>query len=263
MIRILSLAWVLWLAMLRKKDLYVLIILLGALLVTLVSMNVFGLSGMTRYVTDTGFLLAWVFGWILSVLVSARELPLEQARGTIYPLLAKPVTRAEVIIGKWLGAWTVVSAATLAFYALIVAVVLSRHARLDPTALAQAYILHAASLAVIVSLAMLFSTRLNSDAASTLSLVITGASFLVVPRIPEFLVSLEGFPAYALMLTYHLLPHFEVFDLRQRVVHDFGPMDWAPFWQVILYGSALTAIFLLLAWMAFRNKRFVRGELNQ
>ena len=263
MIRVLSLAWVLWLAMLRRKDLYVLLILLGALLVTLVSMNVFGLSGMIRYVADTGFLLAWLFGWILAIMISARELPSEQARGTIYSLLAKPVTRAEVILGKWFGAWTVVSAATLAFYALVTAVVLARQGRMDPLTLTQAYLLHAVALAVIVSMAMLFSTRLNSDAASSLSFVLTGAAFLVVPRVPEFMASSTGTASYALMLTYHLLPHFEVLDLRQRVVHDFGPMDWGTFALAAFYGCALTVLFLFFSWLAFRNKRFVRGELSQ
>jgi hypothetical protein len=40
-----------------------------------------------------------------------------------YPLLAKPITRAELILGKWLGTWTAPVVATLLFYALIFSIV--------------------------------------------------------------------------------------------------------------------------------------------
>jgi len=270
MTRILIVARILWLELLRKKDVYVLLILLGALLVTLVSLDIFGLGGVVGYLKDVGLLMAWLFGWVLAINVSSRALPEEERRGTIFPLLAKPVTRFEIVIGKWLGSWSVVAGATLLFYLLVAGVVLlslpadaSARVALNPAAFLQGFVLHAAALAILTAVGVAFSTRMNHDAAATTSYVLSAAAFLVVPRVPEFLVKEHGFSASVLMGLYHLMPHFELFDMRKRIVHDFGPAPVTTFCLVLAYGALLTSILLLIAWIAYRQKRFSRGSLAQ
>ena len=260
--RTLTIAHLVWLEVIRRKDVYVLLVLMGCLLATLVSLNVFGLGGVVAYVLHIGLLMTWVFTWILAVNTSARELPQEEARGTIFPLLAKPITRLQLLAGKWLGAWSVVSAATLLFYALVIAVVLARGEGVSPAALAQGFLLHSAAIGLIAALAIAFSTRLNPDAAASLTYVLTGASFLVVPRIPAFLVHESGLRASLLMFFYNLLPHFEVFDMRRRISFDYGPAPWGIFLLVIAYGLCFTVFLLTVAWVAYRNKRFSRGSLT-
>ncbi|MBN1556845.1 MAG: ABC transporter permease [Lentisphaerae bacterium] len=255
-----TIAHTLWLSVLRRKDAYVLLILLAALPAALASLDIFGLGGAVRYVTDVGLLMAWLFGWILAVIVSTRELPAEEQNGTIFPLLAKPVSRWALVAGKWLGAWLAVTAATVCFYLVIAGITLLRGGSLSPAALLQAVVLHAAALAVLAAAGILFSTRLHGDAAATLTFALSAASFLVVPRIPEFLAQRTGWSAGILLFLYHLLPHFEVFDLRKRLVHDYGPADGRTVALVVLYGAALAGLFLCLAWLAYRNKRFERGR---
>jgi len=248
--------------MIRKKDVYVLLILLGTLLVALVSLNIFGLGGVVGYVKDVGLLMAWIFGWILAVNVSSRELPQEETRGTIFPLLAKPVTRFELIAGKWVGSWSIVAFATLVFYLLIMGIVLARGGAFSPVTLVQGYILHCAALGVISAIGIAFSTRMNHDAAASISYVLTGTAFLVIPRIPEFMARETGFGAGALMFLYNLIPHFEVFDMRKRIVHDYGTAGWGTFFLVLAYGILLISLFILVAWLAYRKKRFSRGDLG-
>jgi hypothetical protein len=62
-----------------------------------------------------------------------------------------------------------------------------------------------------------------------------------------------------LLALYYLLPHFELFDLRQRLVHDWGPAPWPVVAGVLLYGALMSATFVLLAWLGYRRRRFVRG----
>jgi ABC-type transport system involved in multi-copper enzyme maturation permease subunit len=246
--------------MLRKKDAYVLLILLGALLLVLVSLNVFGLGSVVGYVKDAGFLTAWVFAWILAVNTGSRALPREEETGTIFPLLAKPITRFELIAGKWLGAWSTAMAATLVFYLLVVAVTLAKGGTFLPGALIQAYLLHGGALSIIAAIAIAFSARMNWDAAASMTYVLTLAAFLVVPRVPAFLVYAKGISGTLLMVIYNLLPHFELFDMRKRIVHDYAAMEWHAFCFVILYGMLFTLVFLLAAWLGYRNKRFSRGD---
>jgi ABC-type transport system involved in multi-copper enzyme maturation permease subunit len=254
-------AWIAWMEMLRRKDLYVLLILLGALLVWLTSLDVFGLGSTGRHVKDAGLSIAWLFAWLVGIHVSARQLPDEERRGTIFTLLARPVTRLQVLLGKWAGAWSATLCACASFYLLVIAVAAPAGASFAPTALLQALVLHALLLAVLTAFAVALSARLHADAAAALAYVFSGAAFLLAPRIPAMLVHADGFSGLALNVLYHLLPHLELFDMRKRLVHDYGPMPWGPWTLVALYGLLWAALLLALAWLAFRNRRFERNRI--
>lgn len=256
-----TLARIVWIEMLRRKDVYVLFILLAGLLLTLISLDIYGLGQVTAYVKEIGLLGAWILGWILALNTSVRQLPQEETRGTIFPLLAKPVSRAELVLGKWLGAWAIACAATLSFYAATSLVVVLRGGGFAPATLVQAFLLHMTALGVLAAIGIALSTRLNRDAATAMAYVLTGATFLIVPRVPSLLVTSNGPAAPLLLGLYYALPHFELFDERRRLVHDWGAAQWIHVCGVIGYGVLLVAVFLLLAWIGYRRKTFSRGEL--
>lgn len=257
--RIRTVAIVAWLELLRRKDIYVLLILLGTMLFILISLNIFGLGSVVGFVKEAGLMAAWLFGWILAVSCASRQLPQEEKRGTILPLLAKPIRRGELIVGKWLGAWTAVSTAVLTFYLLTLAIVWAYGWAFDPITLLQAFILHATALGIIAALAVALSTRLNQDAAATVTYVISAAMFLVVPRVPQMAALAVGWRQSALLILYGALPHFELFDMRRRAVHQYGTMSWSLLAAILVYGAIVTTILLLLAWVGYHNKRFSRS----
>jgi ABC-type transport system involved in multi-copper enzyme maturation permease subunit len=257
--RIRTVAIVAWLELLRRKDIYVLLILLGTMLFILISLNIFGLGSVVGFVKEAGLMAAWLFGWILAVSCASRQLPQEEKRGTILPLLAKPIRRGELIVGKWLGAWTAVSTAVLTFYILTLAIVWAYGGAFDPITLLQAFILHATALGIIAALAVALSTRLNQDAAATVTYVISAAMFLVVPRVPQMAALAVGWRQSALLILYGALPHFELFDMRRRAVHQYGTMSWSLLAAILVYGAIVTTILLLLAWVGYHNKRFSRS----
>lgn len=261
MMRIFTIAHIVWLEMIRRKDLYVLLILMSALLFVLLSLNVFGLGGVVRYVMDVGLLFSWLFSVILMVSASARQLPQEESRRTIYPLLAKPITRGELLVGKWMGAWSATVAATMLFYGLVLAVLHLRGGTTEAATLAQGFVLHAIGLGWLGAASMLFSTRMNFDAAATCSYILAAACFFVAPRVPEMLVYQQGVAATLLLALYYALPHLELFDLRIRMVHAWGPVSAEVFITVLLYGIVWTVLFLVLAWLAYRRKPLRRGTV--
>jgi len=257
--RILILAQQVWLETLRRKDVYVLLILLTGFLAALMSVNAFGLGQMAAYMKETGLLLAWIFSWILAINTSTRQIPREESQGTVYLLLAKPVSRADVVLGKWLGTWSVTVVATVSFYAVLAVVALLRQSPFGLPTLVQALLLHSTLLAILTAIGIWFSTRLNYDAAATLTYVLTLAAWLVLPRVPTFVLNTTGFQQWGLMLCYYALPHFELFDMRRRLVYDAAPILLADLGLILLYGTVIIAFFLILAWLAWRRKRFVRG----
>jgi len=101
---------------------------------------------------------------------------------------------------------------------------------------------------------------LHADAALALAYILTGAVFLVVPQVPRLLTGAGPVAGTALLALYYGCPHFELFDLRQRLIHDWGPADWTTVAEVSFYGAVWAALFVLLAWLGYRRKRFVRGQ---
>lgn len=261
MSRIFTIACVVWKEMLRRKDFYVLLILLGALLFSLMSINIFGLGATMRYMVDSGLLLAWLFSAILAVTLSGRQLPAEEQRGTVYALLAKPLTRWQLLAGKALGSWAAVSAATVLFYCLLIGTLLVKGWMVNPVALCQALVLHITALAIVVSLTLAISTRTTFGAAASLAYLALGAGFVFVPQIPALSVYADTLSAKAMLVIYYALPHFELFDLRQCVVHDWPALPARMLFSILFYGLLLTAIFMLLAWLGYRKKHFKRGDL--
>jgi len=259
--RTFTIACVVWKEMLRRKDFYVLLILLGALLFSLMSINIFGLGSTMRYMVDSGLLLAWLFSVILAVTLSGRQLPAEEQKGTIYALLAKPVTRWQLLAGKALGAWAAVSVATVLFYILLLATLALKGWSVNMTALLQALVLHIAALAIVVSLTLAFSTRMTFGAAASLAYLVLGAGFVFVPQIPALSVYADALSAKAMLALYYALPHFELFDLRQCVVHNWPALSAGVLFGVLSYGMLMVAIFMLLAWIGYRKKRFRRGDV--
>ena len=257
-VRIWTLAHIVWREMIRRKDLYVLLILLAALMIYLLGMDFFGSKSAVRYIAESGLLLSWLFSWILAITIAARQLPNEERRGTIFPLLAKPISRAELIVGKWLGAWIAACVGTGFFYICVLGAVFLRGGELSLTTFAQGYILHTSLLAILSSIALCLSTRLNSDAASTLSCVVSIVCFLMIPRVPEMLAYAEGISAVFVKGLYWGLPHFEFFDMRRRIVHGWELAPWNAFMGSIAYAVLWTAMFLCLAWLGYRRKLFNR-----
>ena len=143
----------------RRKEGYILVLILAAVLYAVASMHVLSTGGPSLYLYDVGLLLTWFLGWIVAIHVGAGELPGEESRGTVFLLLAKPLSRAELIAGKWLGAWTTVVVCALAFHVITLLAALAVGVQPPVLALLEMCLLHLVSLAVLTAMALAVSTR--------------------------------------------------------------------------------------------------------
>src|SRR5688572_22767395 len=89
----------------RRKDFYVLFVLTALMTLALGAMNFFNDDKIVRYLKELCLLLIWVCTLILTIVTMARQIPAEKEQRTIFPLLAKPITRPQFLIGKFLGCW--------------------------------------------------------------------------------------------------------------------------------------------------------------
>src|ERR1700745_1962299 len=100
----------------RRKDAYVLLILTALICMVMASVNIFNDTKIIRYLKEICLMLIWVCSLVIAITTTARQIPMERESRTIFPLLAKPVTRPQVILGKFLGCWAACGVALVAFY---------------------------------------------------------------------------------------------------------------------------------------------------
>ena len=80
----------------RRKDFYVLFVLTALVTLVMGSANLFNDDKIVRYLKELCLLLIWVSGLVIAISTAARQIPAERESRTIFPLLAKPVTRGHV-----------------------------------------------------------------------------------------------------------------------------------------------------------------------
>ena len=256
----LNIAHTVWLEMLRRKDMYVVLILLAFLTLTLSSINSFGTDIPSTYIMDVGLLFTLILSAILSVTLTARQIPSEEQSGTLFTILTKPIGRFEFLFGKWLGTFSALLLATLLFYLTVIAVTMLRGFNFNVLMLAQTYFLHCILLGIIAAIALCFSTYLSIGAGCSLTFSCVAVSFAFLPKIPQLMTHESGWRASCMWFIYYAAPHLELFDMRRRLIHGWEPLNIAVFTGTVLYGLLITAVFLGLAWCIFKNRRFKRGR---
>lgn len=240
----------------RRKDLIVVFLLSAVILLPLAFFSPFGVTGASRYMNELTLLLVWLFSLVIGLGVSARLFPPEFESRTIYPLLAKPVGRGTILLGKYLGALTASFLALAVFYLAYAVLIGCRQGTWFPLILLQGFILHTDFLLVLTALGLLGSLLLTPSANLTLCSLLAIVMLVFGQQLPALIAAQPVPGKWALQVLHWFGPHLEFFDLRQRMIHAWPPIQWRVCAAVSAYAVCYTAACLLLAAVVFRKKRF-------
>ncbi len=238
----------------RRNDIFALVLLGLALMVPLSLASPFGAEGASRYLDEVALLLVWGFSLFISLGAGQRLFAPEFEARTIYPLLAKPISRGGLLVGKYIGALAASWSALAFFYILFVGSVLLRGGGFAAE-LPQAIVLHFAFVAVAVALSLLGSLVMSASANYALSSIVLVGMFFFGRKLPEYAEGVSSVLAALVKAVYVVAPHAEFFDMRQRLVHGWGSVEWLVFTVVILYAFAYVTALLVLASLVLRRKR--------
>lgn len=256
MSRVFTIAKLSVLELFRKKDVYVAIVLALVTAIPLAVVNAFGVQGAVRYIREVMLMLVWGFSVIICVTTSARQIPIEVARKTILPLLAKPVSRGQIVLGKTLGSIVASWGALALFYVFYVVIAgLKSGVWIEPV-LIQGFVLHACFAALACSMTVFGSLLLTPSANMTTCFLITAGGILFGDQLPALMSRLPGIFRLPAMVFEYILPRFEIFDLRIRVIHSRPPITAGVFIFIILYAVAYSAVFMGLASYLFKRKHY-------
>lgn len=250
-----SLAKVVVLEMVRRKDFYVLFILVVLLTGTAGSVNLFNDRSIVRYLKEICLLLIWLAGLVIAITCTARQIPAEREQRTIFPLLAKPVTRWQFLLGKFLGCWLAVGLALGCFYLFFGLVSATREPHWPVLNYLQAAWLHWLMLGIVVAFTLLGSIVFAAPSSNGTICFVCAAGMLLLGRHLNTVALSLAEPLQSLLYAvYFVLPHLELFDIRELIIHDAGLIPWGMVALASVYAVAYGAFFLGAAWLAFRRR---------
>src|SRR5208282_4923245 len=212
----------------RRKDFYVLFIVTVLICGIMASVNIYNDAKIVRFIKEICLDLMWVSSFVIAVTTTARQIPAERENRTLLPLLAKPLTRVQLILGKFLGCWLACGLALLCFYVFFGALAASREHDLRLLNYFQAAVMHWFLLGVVVALALLGSLVFAAPSSNATICFVVVAAILCVGRYLDLIALSQAEPGRSIIYgIYFAFPHLEVpFGMRNLIVHNWPLIDW-------------------------------------
>ncbi|MFA6636298.1 MAG: ABC transporter permease subunit [Candidatus Omnitrophota bacterium] len=240
--------------LLRKKDFYVLFMLTGGFLAFFASQDFFGVQGISRYMVDMGYSISVFFSALVAILTSSRQLPSELSSHTVYPLLAKPISRQMIITAKFLGSFTASVVSFSLFFLVFLYFYLSSGLSGSFVLPAQSYLLGILLMGMVCALAVFFSNFLTLSATVTVSLMLYIAMVNFSSQMRDLYIHSIGAMSFLGGIIYYVLPHFEFFDIRVRVVHAWDALSPGLLASIALYAFIYCSVLLVISGALFKRR---------
>jgi ABC-type transport system involved in multi-copper enzyme maturation permease subunit len=241
-----------------RRQMHLITLFVAFLLLMLPSyVNAFsmGQAGFNRVAKDAGLAVIEYFGVAFALYFGSTAIPHDMERKTIYPLLARPLSRISYLLGQFLGL-SALLAGSLALLAVCFYGALSLLSR-DTEDVRFYWVVYSQFLeaGVLMAACIFFSTRCSPALAGVLGMFTYIVGGLSETFIRFFIIEdRENITEAALVKAVKgLMPNFEVFHLKMAVVHW---IEIPPHYlqAVTLYGLGWIAFLLLLTEFSFSKK---------
>ena len=237
-----------------RRQLHLITLFLAVLVLVLPNLfNVFGMTGFDRVTKDVALTLLSLYAVGMALFLGSTALPLDVERRTLHPLLARPISRMQYLLGKFLGYLCVMSLSMLLLGLALVSALSTLGAHTDPRVLIPVgmSILEAGVLGAFC----LFASTFASPALAG----VMGAFLYLVAGLPQtfidFFLSTGSTRIQGIFVRGFRLftPHFDVLHLKDPIVHG-EPVPGAYLAAAAAYGLAWMLLFLLLADWSFERR---------
>ncbi len=269
--RILWISKVTFLEAVRQRFFAFLLVLSAAMVLSSVSFRVFDFGhGELKFIADFGFGGMFFFGSVLAVVMTAQLFFSEMDNKTALTLLAKPLSRAEFLLGKFCGAWAVLAVFVVVLASLLGLVLWAREAELIAMAeqsgkipatfsaggLAEFVLLQWLRLGVITGIVLAISalarTFLFAVVVGSLAVVAGQLQWIAQDAVlkPSDSVLYEGF----LWVSCRLIPNLQQFNIGDALVLGSAAVAPGAVVEVVLSGLFYVGAYLILGSLIFRRR---------
>jgi ABC-type transport system involved in multi-copper enzyme maturation permease subunit len=240
----------------RRKEIYAIILVSLLLIGGVMTVDFFHLEGISKFYREIALKVMSIATAITTVVLAARQLPREFENRTIYPLLAKPVSRWKFLVGKLFGVMLAAAFCLGLFMIVFVAGSLYLHAHVPWGLTLQFIYLQMMMLLILAALSFWLSLMLNLDAAITTGLLFYATSAIITSATSFIYDWVSGIGRIMLIILNYLLPQLTLFDLSAKAVHSeaWPPVSAAVIFDLTLYGLVFVILYGALAYAWFRKR---------
>lgn len=237
----------------RRNEFWVVAILMGLFTAGVLIARMVGIESpaVATFLLNLGMSCAAGFAAVITVLGSVRQVPNELENRTIYPLMAKPVSRGQFLLGKWLA----VSLGGIATYLLLLIpgyLPVPRLESFDTILLVQLFLVQCVALSAIAGLGVLLSLLIPR--ALNLVLLLTtvfGAGALTRLLREQFG---EGAFGGVVRVVTAYIPDFSILALTRRYTDGIAALPLDQFLGLVAYAALLAGFSLCLAVWRFERQ---------
>lgn len=226
-------------------------------------------SSELRFIADFGFGAMTLLGSIVAVVATVQLLYGEIERRTVLPILAKPISRGEFLLGKLIGSWwTICSFIAILTLALVTALWIREQEVVDRAGetLSQSdsvsYLgvllfagMQCLRLMILASATAFFS----SYASSSMFAVFMGFFVWIIGQLRGVLVEQWGggsdFVFSIAGVLSLLIPDLRIFDVGSRAFGSFF-FDGGQIFSLVVYALVYTVLYGSLAALVLKNREF-------
>lgn len=239
---------------LRDKILYSLLIFAALLMGASILLGALTIAEQEKIIADMGLASINVIGVIIAIFVGIGLVSKEIERRTIYTILAKPISRSQFILGKYLGLVITLGVNLVIMFDVFLLTLWMTQVPITMV-LVQAVALMMVEFLVVTATALFFSTFSTPtlSAALTLGLYFIGHLTSDLKALAE---KSSSEVTKAVMTTlYYLCPNLEVLNIKGQAVSGVS-LAWSYQVSATLYGLLYASLLLAGAAAIFQKRDF-------
>jgi ABC-type transport system involved in multi-copper enzyme maturation permease subunit len=220
-----------------------------------------------KIIKDLGLAASLLFGVGIAVFIGIQLVAREVERRSVHATLAKPVSRPIFLLGKYAGLLLTLGV-NIAVMAVALFAVLAMYRALIPWAVQAAWTAPAldprlltalgliyVELAVVTSIALLFSTYSSALLSATFTFAIWVAGHFVGDLRTIDQIGASPTTSWTAWVVSWVLPNLALFDIKSEVVHGV-PVPAAQVLAAVGYGLVYSAAMLAIAVAIFQRRDF-------
>jgi Cu-processing system permease protein len=238
----------------RDKILYNLVLFAVLLIGTSVLLGTLTIGEQARIVNDLGLAAINLVGVIIAIFVGIGLVTKEIERRTVYTILARPITRVQFVLGKYMGLGLIVIVNIAIMFVMFLGTILLT-GNVIHGSLFQAVELILVETLLVMAMALFFSTFSSStlSATMTLGLFVIGHLTSDLKGIAE--KSQSQFTEAALTALYYICPNLEMLNIKGQAAS--GLLVAAGYQATAtVYGLLYAGLLLTGACFIFQRRDF-------
>jgi len=222
-----------------------------------------------KVATDLALSATSFSGLLIVLFVGINLLAKDLDRRTIYMVLARPISRAHYLFGKFCGmglligvAMVIIGLAALLSVQIALWMYPNFFDQFSFGTMLLALIFQILALWLLTALSFLFSSL---SSTSFISLLLTVATYLIgqvsadikslVETADKVGIQVSAPMAWLVKAVYYLFPNLSLFDIKLQAAHGL-PVSWAYVGMVVVYWFVFTLLSLTVASLVFQRREF-------